>query len=111
MTTAEILRAARDLIAEESRWTKRHAARDHAGRPIQPTEPGACRFCATGALRKICGNNDDGYSKAYGLLKESVSDKYVGEFNDTHTHGEVMEAFSKAIALADQEPSAGGSHG
>lgn len=46
----EILKRARSILASPDRWTQFALARRADGRSCYPSEPGAVRFCAYGAL-------------------------------------------------------------
>jgi hypothetical protein len=104
--TANILRRARDLIADPSRWTQWAMARDannHDVAHISAAEP--VKFCALGAWRKIMGIGlfdveppitDYLYAAAYELFNtcpESV--------NDDQGHSAVMRMYARAIEMAE----------
>lgn len=48
-TTLEILISARAIVADPSKWTQGHLARDANGKFAEPKEAEACSFCAYGA--------------------------------------------------------------
>lgn len=50
MTTLEILKAARELIAKPGGWCQRAYARDSIRWPVSFESGGACAFCAEGAI-------------------------------------------------------------
>jgi hypothetical protein len=96
MTTLEVLKAARELISDEKRWTQREFSRDADGNPLGSDEvsAGVC-FCAVGALLRCEGRI---FSESYEALSESMEAVTVSYYNDTHTHAEVLAKFDEAIA-------------
>lgn len=88
-TTLDILIGARKLIEKPENWLNR-----------APT--GSNRNCAATAIWKTRGSKRDpdleraGY-QAYDALADAMGVKIVADFNDTHTHAEVLAAFDKAI--------------
>ncbi len=106
METVEILEKARELISDESRWTKGEYARDDRGQDIEFNDPGACAFCALGAVLVASGAEDDCDSvtaDADRRLTQEVGGSFINDvarFNDSHTHAEVLALFDRAIAAA-----------
>lgn len=97
MTTAEVLQKARDLIADESRWTHGYFARDEHGFEVEAIEPSACKWCAIGAVYRVLDFDDDGGmapmpEAAYALPRNIV------DINDRGDHAAVLAAFDEAIA-------------
>lgn len=101
----EILQAARKLIEESKHWTQGKMARDAYGNPIDRRSPLAVCFCAWGAVGRVCAGL--GYDRKQErdmimpLMRFFPGDFVLTglvEFNDTHTHGEVIELFDKTIA-------------
>lgn len=101
MDTAQILKDARALIADEKNWTQDKVARDRRGYSVSPESRRAVCFCAIGALRKTCVD-DDSLIYARDVLRD-VAKIPITEFNDTHTHAEVIALFDRAIARAEGE--------
>jgi hypothetical protein len=108
MNTVEILKAARDLIADETKWTQGCSAKDAKGEYVSPLSVEAVCFCAIGAVSKVSGQPafvaDKSEPARYLWEVIGVRDQFVFEFNDTHTHPEVIALFDKAIARAEQVP-------
>ena len=99
MTPLETLKAARDLISDPARWTQGEYARDVNGSGIMPEDEDAFCFCSFGAIGKIYGLNED--AAPFFHLANVCAKKFaqpVIDFNDTHTHAEVMALFDAAIA-------------
>lgn len=101
MNTVDILKKAREIISDESRWTQGAYARTGKGRLIGPHCRGAVCFCSVGAIFKASGL-DWGYLpsrivSAFGFDDEGK----IALFNDKNTHGSVLKMFDKAIARAE----------
>lgn len=95
-STLEILRAAREKIADPDRWVKGELAIDGEGLRIE-TASGAhrgVRWCAVGACCAVAGMD---WTTAGDAL-EAVAGESVVDFNDTHTHAEVLALFDRTIA-------------
>jgi hypothetical protein len=102
-----ILRRARKLIEDPTRWTKHRFVRYTAG--------GTCDgYCAVGALNRAAGcsisdtsvisspaRNQAARIKAYQALQEVTKVKHLPQWNDRQStsHARVLKAFDKAIAL------------
>ena len=113
-TTLAILTAARALIAEPEAWVQAYSATDKAANPVAPWTSTACRFCASGAIWRICEPGADGrWARAIRALAAVVrpanpptelhlADKAIATWNDdTSTdHAAVLRAFDRAIAAA-----------
>ena len=103
MKTSEILIKARDLIADPAQWTQKASARDAQGTRKNAFADTATCWCSDGALVRVSNQPADPskYSRAGAALREAAGGhSYVVEFNDTHTHAEVMTMFATAIATA-----------
>lgn len=92
----ETLTKARDLIADPKRWTHHALARDSVFRKTVPNSPDATCWCALGAIWKATGDVEADNDGAYSALHDVINGSVVN-FNDTHTHAEVIELFNKAI--------------
>lgn len=106
MNTVEILKSARSLIADESRWVRGHyAATAGKDRAIGPNEKNAHCFCAIGAIAKVMNVSGGDAEESDAAIKLSNAAGFyygwdVPEFNDNHEHAEVLALFDKAIAEA-----------
>jgi hypothetical protein len=118
MTAAEVLREARDLIADPARWTRGAIARTIEGVKLDdPADPDATAWCASAALRRVAGSSDcQAIVEARELLARHCSGsmhvpgpttRIVCE-NDAAGHEAVLEAFSAAIAEAESQEAARG---
>ena len=99
--TVTILKAARDLIAKPENWTKGAFARSAKGNRVRAAYKGAVCFCSIGALMKVKGED---YTDAINFLRRELPDGSMGimAFNDSHSHAEVLDLFSKAITAAEE---------
>lgn len=103
MTTVEILIAARALITPPDKWTQGEIARDDEGNATSPTAMDAVCWCAQGAIAKVAGGHYlIGAFYARDTLRKVAGNK-VFNFNDGHTHAEVLAALDRAIELARAE--------
>lgn len=96
MKTSEILIKAKEVITDPKNWTQGKFARNALGKTACPTDFDAVCFCSLGALKRI------GKSSSFHLqlrLNEAVGGSIV-DYNDSHTHEQVMEVWDKAIAKA-----------
>ena len=113
--TADVLRRAKALIATPETWCRGATARDAKGRPIAIVwsrrmgivanmPPEAVAFCAGGAVLAVC--ESPLWTRAYSALRraqERVTDT-VGQYNDAHTHAEVLAWMDRAIAAEEATP-------
>jgi hypothetical protein len=106
MNTVEILEKARELIIDESRWTREAYMRSADGeRADEDQMDVAVCFCGVGAIAKAKGQNPMDAAESYeaDLLAQAIGGREgidFFDFNDTHTHAEVIAAFDLAIASA-----------
>ena len=104
MTTREVLVKARELIASPERWTKGSYAVDAGGYGVDPTDLEACAWCLDGALYRVTTGADASFrSHEYLAARDAVAavpevDGVPIDFNERHTHAQVLAAFDKAIA-------------
>lgn len=100
MKPSEILIKAKALISDPNKWIQDVYAKDDQGKECDARDSRACYFCSVGALDRI---TEDVYSyTARSYLKEQMCAS-VPNFNDNNTHAVVMQAWDKAIALAQKE--------
>jgi hypothetical protein len=107
VTPAEILRRARDLIKDPARWTTGAFARNANGGEVCADDPGACEWCALGAVFVSQRSEEDiePASKARGLLAEAAEGfgfEGAGMLNDSTDHTTVLAMFDAAIARAEE---------
>lgn len=102
MTTLEILKAARALIAEPGRWCQGGYAKSASGLPAAPMEPLAHSFCALGACRRVAGGAwaADEAERQLGrvaLQMGSIGGR-VNRLNDSTDLPTVLDMFDRTIA-------------
>lgn len=95
MHTKQHLQAARELLSDESRWTKRSYARDVNGHPCSAKSPDACKWCLLGAIQ---ATRVSPFSMAADAV-EALIGYQVDVFNDAcyRKHTEVLQLIDKAI--------------
>ena len=108
METHEVLQKARDLLADRKHWAQNWFAYDKDGHFVDSVDENATCWCSVGAVCKVEGRDDCQNSKALDLLDEVLEDYFnwvsgVANYNDSHTHGQVLVVFDKAIELAKAE--------
>lgn len=98
-----ILKAAKELLSDESRHIKRALATSREGSLCNPHSKAAYCFCSMGAVQHVAGATTK-TTGDYDHLKEGsllVLRKHmrgsITQFNDTRTHVEVLAAFDAAI--------------
>lgn len=103
MTTLEVLRGMRELLAEPARWTQKAPARNAAGTPTSAVlDPEACSWCVFGAAFRIAPRHSNAAMKR---LKERLNDDRPGAYigvarwqdEPERTHAEVLALFDRAI--------------
>jgi hypothetical protein len=104
-TVAEKLREARALIAKG--WTQGEFARTKTGRKTPPKSPSATCFCASGAVIRATGAAgvaEGLFSQEFRVLRQAVRGNVV-IWNDApeRTQAEVLQAFDRAIELAESQ--------
>ena len=107
MKPSEALRKARELLTPEGAWTKEGWARNKQHWFVAPESPNAVCWCARGALRKVSGGYTREELDAEIVLQDTLGLTHTGsiaDWNDAEerTQDDVLEAFTKAIALAEE---------
>lgn len=80
MSTREVLVRAAALLREKG-WTQGCSARDKTGFGLQSTSPDAMRFCAVGAMFRVCR----GHESFFEAVRELARDAGVGDSPDPST--------------------------
>jgi hypothetical protein len=107
-----VLKRARALLSDRSKWTRFTAARDKDGVEVTSRSPKAVCWCAFGALCRVTRGPDGPRGGAISVcerhiaraaldLGQSYADAlHVPTWNDVaaRTYDEVIAAFDKAIA-------------
>ena len=87
------LEAVYRLIEDEKRWTQDASARDEQGNFVDSRHPNAVSWCLRGACWKAIADFD-------GCLTDQLDVPSVINFNDSHTHAEVLALLTSAIERA-----------
>lgn len=96
-TDKQLLIEGRALISDPAKWTQHFFAKNTYGFCVDENSEDAVCFCSWGALSHVQGHFVDDDASAFSILKQAMGDT-VANFNDTHTHEEVLAAWDKAIA-------------
>lgn len=104
MNAKDVLQKAYELLSDPARWTQEAYARDIDGKPLREWEPQAVCWCLDGALKQYPNGRLNEtraiVSKAIGTQFE-IRGQDIHQFNDTHTHDEILEAIRVAITSAE----------
>lgn len=106
MKTSELLKAGRELITAPEHWTQHVSAKDAYGDSVFAGDATACQWCSVGALDKVAADVPEPYAWLRGAraLRAALPSTYsIPEFNDRHSHSEVLQLWDKAIVLAEKE--------
>lgn len=86
MSLREMLEATKAEIDKPQKWC-RGISKDHR------------RICAVNAIDRLALAPRD-YNRVIAALHTATNGRSIAEFNDTHTHAEIMALFDQAIAQA-----------
>lgn len=117
MKASEVLAAARELLSDESKWTKGYYGKDVNGNIREAHDKEAVCFCSVGALAVATKMQtgihgtlayEEGSREEMNFLAQAMGDGYplaqqtITTFNDaiTTTHAQILEKFDAAIVLA-----------
>jgi len=113
ISTLDVLLAARKLIEKEENWCQRFLSKRPDG-SFQNGAPAddACAYCMNGAIFAVVKRRSIHWSMNSQAAIEAL-ERLTGEpninFNDTHTHAEVIALFDRAIeaerGVRETEPS------
>lgn len=103
VSVVSILKKAKALIRNPKRWCQGNWAQTKTGRGTNARSRYACKWCATGAVRKIA----PGYfmqGDVISFLDNACRAGSIVEVNDSpgakRAHARVMKAYDRAIKLA-----------
>ena len=102
METKEVLQKAKKLILDPENWTQGVSARDKDDKSASPNSKAAISWCALGAIAAV-DNSAVSHRGAYRKLLDVSGVGYIGSFNDSHSHEEVLDLFDRAISLCKEE--------
>jgi hypothetical protein len=96
----QIVERARELIADEQHWCRRHFAEDASGFPVSPTSATAIKWCGLGAViaaaYQLINNADAAYQVVYQALRPRSAT--LIHVNDRRGHAAVLALFDEVIA-------------
>lgn len=98
MTTLEILRAARALIAQPGKHCTGHAAADAEGNEVAATAPEARSWCSYGALECLSPFAWHGAASELSITARDLHGKPPSTVNDTTDLPTVLAMFDATIA-------------
>lgn len=96
----ETLKAIRDLITEPDHWIQNSNAHDALGQACDPLSTDASCWCLLGACIRVTSGNDYGSTTRLYDHMRSYMPNGITEFNDSHTHAEVLALVDEAIKRA-----------
>jgi hypothetical protein len=104
----EVLKAGKAKIIKPENWGIGFFAKTKDGQQCPYNSKAAFCFCSDGALMNVTSwdrstENSVIYWEAYALLGSLADEHDIIEFNDTHTHEEVLTLWDKAIKLAEAD--------
>lgn len=102
----DVLKKARELIGDPSRWTQGLSARNANGGFVGVRSPDAICWCVGGAIEYVGGTCPAAFTLLDQAAVEMTNDKGIYPYlfvNDKMGHADVMRMLDRAIELA-QEP-------
>ncbi len=107
MSELAVLRAAWRLIEEPCHWSARGLAQDRQGRRVLADDPAACRWCAIGALERVClataavpAVHRAAVARLGDAAEALAGTRALCWLNDWGGHGLVRRIYQQAIAQA-----------
>lgn len=97
-----ILRAIGERIGKPEAWTQKAYARHPNGAPSSGPYVDAACWCWHGALYCTDATSFE-RSEAVRFMQTASCSLNIAEFNDTHTHAEVLAANARAVELAEAD--------
>jgi hypothetical protein len=100
MSVKQILIEANALIDTPEKWTQEAYARDVNRYPISCRVDEAVCFCSLGAINRVTLEKHSHMYLPAVIHLEKTMGMQVADFNDRHSHSEVMAAWDRAIDTA-----------
>ena len=105
---ADFLTEAKELIKDPNHWAQGFFAKTKDGHFVGSNDLRATCWCSLGAITKTGSRSGvpdfDLIAYAEDILDQVMCGD-IAEYNDGHTHAEVMEAWDEAIKLAIEKES------
>lgn len=105
MKISELLISAKALIDTPEKWIQNTEAMTAYKEQVDCTHSLATCFCSLGAIGRVEYTNKLEHNQdARDHLSHAMTGDYwrIGNYNDSHTHSEVMAMWDKAIQLAKE---------
>lgn len=93
-----VLVNARMILYRQHRWCTGSEARDINGFSVRSISPSAVRWSLAGAIQNAAHYANETPHRAMVAVYVQVDTGDIWQFNDTHTHAEVLAVLDKAIA-------------
>jgi hypothetical protein len=107
MTELEILQDSFQRIEKRENWTQLVSARDSSGNEVPSTSIRAVCWCSTGSIFKTLKENNihllNGFDVLEDLFEPFLEKEDLNEFNDDHSHEEVITLWMKVITRLKKE--------
>lgn len=106
MHKLELLKSARELLADPARWTQHCMARTESQVPVNPCTAEAACWCASGAIMRQHEIPEEDRIAAILALNQGVPGNFPQEhcamtrvikYNDSASHLEVLAMFDRVI--------------
>lgn len=100
ITELQVLKGARELLSDESKWAKGFFAFDKDGERCGACSPEACKFCLIGAMRKVAGRDTSVTVNCLTEIYNYLGHNLAADWNDDadRKHSEVIDLLNKTIA-------------
>src|SRR6185369_5448171 len=97
MTAVELLKEAREVIADKRHFTTGTWARDAKGEPVSPHDPKATQWDGDGAIRKVIGATYDYVRRCDALqLVRTITPRPISCIGDEDGHDAVLAVLDRA---------------
>jgi hypothetical protein len=95
------LQAVYRLIEKPENWTQGDAARGRSGNSVNSNGKYAVCWCLLGAAWRVNGKVEE---RVMDDMESALGVDSVADFNDNHTHAEVLALLQSAIDRAPERP-------
>lgn len=104
----KVLRKAREILSDKTRWTQEYLARDADGNVIDACSPDAQCFCIMGALYRAAGKRGTasaaGATRVLNCFVPQVHYDDIADVNDSPGgYRKVLRLLDKGIALLEED--------
>lgn len=99
MTTLEVLRKTRALLADPARWTRGAFALDDGGGMVDANSSDAVRFCLLGAAWHVTGDYNEAMKWGHTVASSAAE---LATYNDRITHDVLLRWLDTSIAKYEE---------